>query len=101
MRRISGPSWAWDERIARHCTLRRTSVEACERVGVKMSLYAGTKHTFATDSRLCARRGARTGRGARKRLKIPYKVGGLVVEAAGIEPESNRRKSLKRKKSAD
>jgi hypothetical protein len=25
-------------------------MEACERVGVKVSLYAGTKHTFAIDA---------------------------------------------------
>jgi integrase len=31
-------------------SLRRTWIEACERVGVKVSLYAGTKHTFATDA---------------------------------------------------
>ncbi len=31
-------------------SLRRTWIEACKRVGVKVSLYAGTKHTFATDA---------------------------------------------------
>jgi len=103
-------------------SLRRTWIEACDQVGVKASLYAGTKHTFATDaagaasrsapsrpssamptcarrgatrawptglcSRSCARRGARTGRGARERRKFPRETEGLVVEAAGIEPAS-------------
>jgi len=31
-------------------SLRRTWIKACDRVGVKVSLYAGTKHTFATDA---------------------------------------------------
>ncbi|MFQ5515825.1 MAG: tyrosine-type recombinase/integrase [Myxococcota bacterium] len=31
-------------------SLRRTWMEACARVGVKVSLYVGTKHTFATDA---------------------------------------------------
>ncbi len=31
-------------------SLRRTWIEACDQVGVKVSLYAGTKHTFATDA---------------------------------------------------
>jgi integrase len=31
-------------------SLRRTWMEACERVGVKVSLYVGTKHSFATDA---------------------------------------------------
>jgi hypothetical protein len=31
-------------------SLRRTWIAACKHVGVKASLYAGTKHTFATDA---------------------------------------------------
>jgi integrase len=31
-------------------SLRRTWMEACEKVGIEVGLYVGTKHTFATDA---------------------------------------------------
>ncbi len=57
-----------------------------------MSLYAGTKHTFATDA---------AGRGAREGRKKRCKSSELVVEAAGIEPGARKRNSAKRKKATE